>query len=106
MGFSFSRRPSTLSAWEFEAQRRFHAPRREHGFAALGQRRGAGRETRPPRERPSGPPATARRPSRRRAVAAKAPSHPSRRRWLRWALFLLLPLALIAGGYWYVTGGR
>jgi membrane fusion protein (multidrug efflux system) len=25
---------------------------------------------------------------------------------MRWALFALLPLALIAGGYWYVTGGR
>src|SRR3977135_2968602 len=30
----------------------------------------------------------------------------SRRSWLRWALFLLLPIALIAGGYWYVTGGQ
>jgi len=25
---------------------------------------------------------------------------------MRWALFLLLPLALILGGYWYVTGGQ
>lgn len=30
---------------------------------------------------------------------------PSRRRFLRWGLFLLLPLVLIGGGYWYVTGG-
>jgi membrane fusion protein (multidrug efflux system) len=29
-----------------------------------------------------------------------------RRRWLRPLLFLLLPLALLAGGYRYVTGGR
>jgi membrane fusion protein (multidrug efflux system) len=29
-----------------------------------------------------------------------------RRRWVRRALFALLPLALIAGAYWYVTGGR
>src|SRR6202011_4850798 len=29
-----------------------------------------------------------------------------RRRWLRWACFALLPVTLIAGGYWYVTGGR
>ena len=29
----------------------------------------------------------------------------SRRRFLRWGLFLLLPLVLIGGGYWYVTGG-
>src|SRR5271163_957919 len=26
--------------------------------------------------------------------------------WLRRALFALLPLALIAGSYWYVTGGK
>src|SRR4051812_5774387 len=31
----------------------------------------------------------------------------ARRRWLaRRALFTLLPLALIGGAYWYVTGGR
>src|SRR6267143_3928233 len=30
----------------------------------------------------------------------------SRRSWLRWALFMLLPIALIAGAYWYVTGGQ
>jgi membrane fusion protein (multidrug efflux system) len=28
------------------------------------------------------------------------------RRWVRRALFILLPVALIAGGYWYVTGGQ
>jgi membrane fusion protein (multidrug efflux system) len=28
------------------------------------------------------------------------------RRWVRWALFLLLPLALIVLAVWYVTGGR
>jgi membrane fusion protein (multidrug efflux system) len=42
--------------------------------------------------------------------AAKKPPEPpqgtSRKRLVRWALFVLLPLALIAGGYWYVTGGR
>jgi membrane fusion protein (multidrug efflux system) len=30
----------------------------------------------------------------------------TRRQWVRWALFALLPLFLIAGGYWYVTGGQ
>jgi membrane fusion protein (multidrug efflux system) len=37
--------------------------------------------------------------------SGKAPESP-RRPWLRWALFALLPLALIAGGYRYVTGGQ
>src|SRR5947207_208990 len=31
---------------------------------------------------------------------------PKRRSWTRWALFALLPVALLAGGYWYVTGGQ
>ena len=35
----------------------------------------------------------------------KGPRSPGRP-WLRWALFMLLPLALIAGAYWYVTGGQ
>jgi membrane fusion protein (multidrug efflux system) len=29
-----------------------------------------------------------------------------RRQRIRWVLFALLPLALIAGGYWYFTGGQ
>jgi membrane fusion protein, multidrug efflux system len=29
-----------------------------------------------------------------------------RRDWTRWGLFALLPLALLAGAYWYVTGGQ
>src|ERR1700681_4398058 len=43
------------------------------------------------------------------ASAEKPPEPPrgtSRKQLIRWALFALLPLALIAGGYWYVTGGR
>jgi membrane fusion protein (multidrug efflux system) len=43
------------------------------------------------------------------AVAETEPekaSRPRHRPWLRWALFALLPLALIAGSYWYVTGGQ
>ena len=35
----------------------------------------------------------------------KGPRSPGRP-WLRWALFMLLPLALIAGAYWYVAGGQ
>jgi len=36
---------------------------------------------------------------------AKVPRS-DRRRWMRWGLFGLLPVALIIGIYWYVTGGR
>jgi membrane fusion protein (multidrug efflux system) len=44
-------------------------------------------------------------PPERPAAPAKTPQSPARRR-VRWVLFALLPLALIAGGYWYVTGGQ
>jgi membrane fusion protein, multidrug efflux system len=44
----------------------------------------------------------------RPAEMPSAPENASspRRRWVRRALFALLPLVLIAGAYWYVTGGR
>ena len=32
----------------------------------------------------------------------QSPSRP----WIRWALFAVLPLALIAGAYWYAAGGQ
>ena len=38
-------------------------------------------------------------------VPEKAPRR-SHRRSIRWAMFALLPLALIGGAYWYVTGGQ
>jgi membrane fusion protein, multidrug efflux system len=44
----------------------------------------------------------------RELPASPAPEEPpqsSHRRRLRWGLFLLLPLALIVGGYFYVEGG-
>jgi membrane fusion protein, multidrug efflux system len=53
---------------------------------------------RPPREQPERP--------IERSLEPKKPPQSARRRWPRWALFALLPLALLAGGYWYVTGGR
>jgi membrane fusion protein (multidrug efflux system) len=51
-----------------------------------------------PREQPE-------QPIERSSKPEKPPQSP-RRPWLRWALFALLPLALIAGTYWYVTGGQ
>jgi membrane fusion protein, multidrug efflux system len=33
-------------------------------------------------------------------------SRPPRQQRVRWALFALLPLALIGGAYWYITGGQ
>jgi membrane fusion protein (multidrug efflux system) len=63
------------------------------------------------------PKETAEAPAARRAAPPQQPERPAalaappekvagRRRWLRWALFALLPLALIAGAYWYVSGGQ
>src|SRR3984893_1511621 len=45
------------------------------------------------------------RPIERFLEPEKAPQS-ARRRWVRWVSFALLPLALIAGGYGYVTGGQ
>ena len=48
-------------------------------------------------------------PDRRIDIPAAAPEKASlspRRRFVRWAMFTLLPLALIGGAYWYVTGGQ
>jgi membrane fusion protein, multidrug efflux system len=48
-------------------------------------------------------------PSERPVAAPPTPeaaSRSPRRRPVRWALFALLPFALIGGGYWYVTGGQ
>jgi membrane fusion protein, multidrug efflux system len=65
------------------------------------------------REDPTEAPATARdtalEPSAappKRSVAPEYPPRSTGRRRMRRALFLLLPLALIAGGYWYVAGGQ
>jgi membrane fusion protein (multidrug efflux system) len=50
-------------------------------------------------ERPEGEPATS-------TTAPDPRTEPARRTWVRRVLFLLLPLALLGGGYWYVAGGR
>jgi membrane fusion protein, multidrug efflux system len=49
-----------------------------------------------------------RQPERPAAIATtpEQASRSPRRRWVRWALFALLPLALIAGTFWYVSGGQ
>jgi membrane fusion protein (multidrug efflux system) len=70
-------------------------------------RRDAPREqpARPPREQPEQPlQEQPERPVESPSESEKGLQTP-RRRWVRWALFALLPLALIAGSYWYVTGG-
>jgi membrane fusion protein, multidrug efflux system len=49
-------------------------------------------------------------PAEKRATARTSPADKLRRMRrrdrVRWALFALLPLMLIVGGYWYVTGGQ
>lgn len=40
------------------------------------------------------------------ASAGEQTPRSGRTQWVRWALFALLPIALIAGAYWYVTGGQ
>jgi membrane fusion protein (multidrug efflux system) len=39
------------------------------------------------------------------AAASDNASRPARKQRIRWALFALLPIAAVAGAYWYVTGG-
>ena len=59
----------------------------------------------PPAPRPNATPQRSDVPTGTPSAAEKAPG-PSRRRWVRGMLFALLPLVLIAGGYWYVTSGQ
>jgi membrane fusion protein (multidrug efflux system) len=68
-----------------------------------------------PQEQPHQPERPAEMPSVPESQTSSAPgetpapeeaSRPPRRRWMRWGLFALLPFALIAGAYWYVTGGQ
>src|ERR1700758_2104632 len=57
-----------------------------------------------PATRREAPPGRPERPIEKTSAPQKVQS--PRRPWMRWALFAALPLALIAGAYWYVTGGQ
>jgi membrane fusion protein (multidrug efflux system) len=52
------------------------------------------------------PPTRAEAPDVRERPSDKITPRFDRRHWTRWGLFALLPLALLIGCYWYVTGGR
>ena len=58
------------------------------------------------RELPTAVPAPGIESPKPREAAGEANKRWSRRTWIRWGLFGLLPLALIVGAYWYVTGGE
>jgi membrane fusion protein, multidrug efflux system len=61
-------------------------------------------EVRAPQGRTVEAPIEERGPDRTRSKAPQAVGR--RRHWLRWALFLLLPLVLIVGGYFYLRSSR
>jgi membrane fusion protein (multidrug efflux system) len=54
---------------------------------------------------PAAAPATAKEPPNATQSVATQWRRPSRTKLIRWASFALLPVALVAGAYWYVTGG-
>jgi membrane fusion protein, multidrug efflux system len=58
------------------------------------------------RELPTITPASPARHADAISAAADRGAHPARNQRLRWSLFALLPIALAAGAYWYVTGGQ
>jgi len=58
-----------------------------------------------PAARRGAPQRQPKRPAEMPSTPEKA-SRPARRPWVRWVLFLLLPIVLIVGTYWYVTGGQ
>jgi membrane fusion protein, multidrug efflux system len=61
--------------------------------------------TEAPQARPSPAPEPPQTRNETASASKEAPQSPVRPS-VRWALFALLPLALVAGGYWYVTGGQ
>jgi membrane fusion protein (multidrug efflux system) len=58
-----------------------------------------------PQARPSPPPKSTK-PPNEKPSAPKEVAQPTRRHLVRWATFAALPFVLIAGGYWYVSGGQ
>ena len=56
--------------------------------------------------RPHAVPATGRIDNRAKASGADTVRRLRRRERIRWMLFALLPLALLVGGYFYVSGGQ
>jgi len=59
-----------------------------------------------PRPQPVGPVAPAEKRAKTRTPAADKVRQMRRRDRMRWALFALLPFALIVGAYFYITGGQ
>ena len=59
-----------------------------------------------PRPQPVTPVAPAEARSKTRAAVADERRRPRRRNRVRWTLFALLPIALVVGGYFYLTGGQ
>jgi membrane fusion protein, multidrug efflux system len=59
-----------------------------------------------PRTTPITPVAPVDKRAKDRTKAAGKLARPRRRDRIRWVLFALLPLVLVIGGYWYVTGGQ
>src|ERR1700687_6185156 len=75
------------------------------GPAAPAAKRGAPPEQRERPQLPFDVPATRSDAPREQTSAPQKVQSPPRP-WIRWALFAVLPLALIAGAYWYVAGGQ
>jgi membrane fusion protein, multidrug efflux system len=59
-----------------------------------------------PRELPTIKPVDPSRRPEAKAAAGDPRPRPARNQRHRWALFALLPIALVGGAYWYVIGGR
>ena len=64
------------------------------------------RDEAPERPLPVGPAAPAETHAQKDAAASEQLRRLKRRDRIRWGLFALLPLALLVGCYWYVTGGQ